>query len=187
MKSSGYKNYQKDIGSRNNSPTMTLKTSMNSSFGFLKLNLSLEEGKMAIIREKAKNQGLYVFDKTNSIRLARRAEKLKLSKGKFTGLKLRKIKPISKNSLNVTHDTSPVCYPRNRNISGVSEKTQSFLTVTASKGTKTRVNSINTPTNISQRAVYKSTSSRLKRYRSNNGSIIKQPNTTQNSPNGKIT
>jgi hypothetical protein len=133
MKSSGYKNYRKDIGSRNNSPSMTLKTSMNSSFGLLKINFSLEEGKMAIIREKAKNQGLYVFDKTNSIRLARRAEKLKLSKGKFTGLKLRKKKSINKNSLNVTHDTSPVCYPKNRNTYVVSEKTQSFHTVKASK------------------------------------------------------
>lgn len=51
---------------------------------------------MASIRRKAKNQGMFVFDPTSSIRLARRADKLKLSKGKFTNSKERKKKSIRK-------------------------------------------------------------------------------------------
>jgi hypothetical protein len=51
---------------------------------------------MASIRRKAKNQGMFVFDPTSSIRLARRADKLKLSKGKFTNSKERKKKLIRK-------------------------------------------------------------------------------------------
>ena len=72
LRPSGFKFGQRNMGSRNNSPSSTKfgnKVSVNSSFGIIKFNISMEEDKLKSIRRRAKNKGLFAFDGSSSIKL----------------------------------------------------------------------------------------------------------------------
>lgn len=100
--------------------------SVNSSYGFLKFNVSLEEDKLKSIMRNAKNKGLFAFEPTSTIRIARRSSKIRTNRSKISLSKRSTKINSSIRSPNVSHtDLSPEQEYNRRNA--LTSKAQSFV------------------------------------------------------------
>ncbi|CAI2373712.1 unnamed protein product [Moneuplotes crassus] len=141
LASSGVKKYNRALESRNitNSPPLCPKQSVNSSYGVIKFNISMEEDKLKSIRKKAKDKGLFKFDATSTMRLVKANSQVRKSKPK-NFIKKPELQFCSVSPKVSTQKNSPIGYNRRKFMKKLSNHSQTFLAMNPSKNRRMKSN-----------------------------------------------